>query len=56
MTHIGNGPNFMVKATAGHAKVRTASFFDYLFRYALPTLLPLFALVSLLLSSRWRTF
>ncbi len=56
MTYIGNGPNFMVKSIAEQAKVKTPSFFNYLFRYALPILLPLFFLVSLLFFSRWRLF
>jgi Na+/H+ antiporter NhaD/arsenite permease-like protein len=41
MTYIGNGPNFMVKAIAEHSKVKTPSFFGYLFKYSLPILLPL---------------
>jgi len=56
VTYIGNGPNFMVKSIAEHAKVSTPSFFAYLFKYALPILLPVFALVSLLFFSRWRWF
>ncbi len=47
MTYIGNGPNFMVKAIAQHAKVSTPTFFGYLFRFALPILVPFFFLVSL---------
>jgi Na+/H+ antiporter NhaD/arsenite permease-like protein len=54
MTYIGNGPNFMVKSIAEQARVKTPGFFEYLLRYALPVLLPLFLLVSLLLFSRWR--
>jgi len=56
MTYIGNGPNFMVKAIAEQAKAPTPSFFDYLWRFALPVLLPLFAVISLLFFSRWRVF
>ena len=56
MTYIGNGPNFMVKAIADHARVKTPTFFAYLFKYALPILLPLMALVSILFFSRWRIF
>jgi Na+/H+ antiporter NhaD/arsenite permease-like protein len=56
MTYIGNGPNFMVKSIAERAKVKTPSFFAYLFRYAVPILLPLFGIVSLLFFSRWRVF
>jgi Na+/H+ antiporter NhaD/arsenite permease-like protein len=56
MTYIGNGPNFMVKAIAEHAKVKTPGFFEYLLRYAAPLLLPLFGLIALLFFSRWRIF
>ncbi len=47
MTYIGNGPNFMVKAIAQHAKVSVPTFFGYFFRFALPILVPFFFLVSL---------
>ncbi len=56
MTYIGNGPNFMVKSIAEAAKVKTPSFGDYFFRYALPILVPFFALVALMFFSRWRVF
>ncbi len=56
MTYIGNGPNFMVKAIAEHAKVKTPSFLGYVVRYALPILLPFLALVGILFFSRWRIF
>ena len=56
MTYIGNGPNFMVKSIAEQAKVRTPSFFEYLFKYAVPILLPFFAIVALLFFSKWRVF
>ena len=56
MTYIGNGPNFMIKSIAEQSKVKTPSFFAYLFRYAVPILLPFFLLVSLLFFSRWRVF
>ncbi len=47
-TYIGNGPNFMVKSIADHAKIRTPSFFGFVLRYSIPFLLPLLALVALL--------
>lgn len=56
MTYIGNGPNFMVKSIAEHAKVKTPSFFAYLFKYAVPILLPIMFLIALLFFSRWRIF
>lgn len=46
MTYIGNGPNLMVKSICEHAKVKTPSFFGYIFRYALPILLPVIAFVG----------
>ena len=56
VTYIGNGPNFMVKAIAEQAKVKTPGFFDYIFKYSLPILLPFLAVVSVLFFSRWRWF
>jgi Na+/H+ antiporter NhaD/arsenite permease-like protein len=44
MTYIGNGPNFMVKSIAHDAGVHCPSFFGYLFKYAVPILLPILAL------------
>ncbi len=48
MTYIGNGPNFMVKSIAEQAGVKCPSFFEYIVKYSLPFLLPLFAIVWLL--------
>ena len=45
-TYIGNGPNFMVKSIAESNGVKCPSFFGYVLKYALPILIPLFALVS----------
>jgi Na+/H+ antiporter NhaD/arsenite permease-like protein len=56
MTYIGNGPNFMVKAIAEHARVATPGFLAYVGRYAIPILLPFLALVGLLFFSKWRIF
>jgi Na+/H+ antiporter NhaD/arsenite permease-like protein len=44
-TYIGNGPNFMVKSIAEHTGVDCPSFFGYVFKYSLPVLMPVFALV-----------
>jgi Na+/H+ antiporter NhaD/arsenite permease-like protein len=46
LTYIGNAPNLMVKALCDHAGVRTPSFFGYVFRYSLPVLIPIFAVVG----------
>jgi Na+/H+ antiporter NhaD/arsenite permease-like protein len=48
LTYIGNGPNFMVKAIAEHAKVRTPGFVQYIVKYALPILLPILILTGIL--------
>ncbi|HVS71119.1 MAG TPA: sodium:proton antiporter [Phycisphaerae bacterium] len=45
MTYIGNGPNFMVKSIAAHANAPTPSFFQYLYRFSLPILLPILILI-----------
>ncbi len=47
-TYIGNGPNFMVKSIAEHAKVHTPGFLGYIGRYTLPFMAPLLVLVWLL--------
>jgi Na+/H+ antiporter NhaD/arsenite permease-like protein len=46
VSYIGNGPNFMVKSIAESAGVKCPSFFGYVFKYALPILIPLLAIVS----------
>lgn len=56
MTYIGNGPNFMVKNIAQQLGVETPSFFEYLLRYAVPILLPVFIIIALLFFSPWRIF
>ena len=47
-TYIGNAPNFMVKSIAEEAGVHMPSFFGFLFRWSLPILFPLFALVTVI--------
>lgn len=56
MTYIGNGPNLMVKSIADHARVHTPTFFGYIFRFAIPILLPVLVLISVLFFSPWRVF
>jgi Na+/H+ antiporter NhaD/arsenite permease-like protein len=46
MTYIGNGPNFMVKAIADSAGVKTPGFFGYIFKFSLPVLLPILLLTG----------
>jgi Na+/H+ antiporter NhaD/arsenite permease-like protein len=48
-TYIGNGPNFMVKSIAEQRGLRVPHFFEYVFRYSLPILTPVFLVVWLLL-------
>jgi Na+/H+ antiporter NhaD/arsenite permease-like protein len=45
MTYIGNGPNFMVKSIAEHYGVKCPTFVEYIFKYSLPILMPLFFLI-----------
>jgi len=47
-TYIGNAPNFMVKSIAEESGVPMPSFFGYIFKYALPILIPIFLLVTLI--------
>jgi Na+/H+ antiporter NhaD/arsenite permease-like protein len=47
-TYIGNGPNFMVKSIAEQSGVPCPSFFGYIFKYTLPVLLPVFAIIWLI--------
>jgi len=44
-TYIGNGPNFMVKSIADHQKVHTPTFLGYVFKFALPFMLPMLVIV-----------
>lgn len=53
MSYIGNAPNFMVKAIAEANDVDTPSFGGYLFKYAIPILIPVYAVVWLVFYSGW---
>jgi Na+/H+ antiporter NhaD/arsenite permease-like protein len=44
-TYIGNGPNFMVKSIAEHQRAHAPSFLGYVFRFTLPCLVPVLAVV-----------
>jgi Na+/H+ antiporter NhaD/arsenite permease-like protein len=46
-TYIGNGPNFMVKAIAQQQRVHAPDFLGYVWRFALPFLLPALVVVWL---------
>ncbi len=49
MTYIGNGPNFMVKSIAEHRRLKVPHFFEYIYKYSMPILIPVFVVVWLLL-------
>jgi Na+/H+ antiporter NhaD/arsenite permease-like protein len=48
VTYIGNAPNLLVKMIAEQARVPTPSFIAYIWKFALPILIPVFVLVSIL--------
>jgi Na+/H+ antiporter NhaD/arsenite permease-like protein len=52
LTYIGNAPNLLVKTIAEHTRVPTPSFIGYIWKFALPILLPVFTLLSILFFSR----
>jgi Na+/H+ antiporter NhaD/arsenite permease-like protein len=47
-TYIGNNPNFMIKAIAEQEKIRVPGFLGFIFKFALPFLLPTLVLIWLL--------
>ena len=47
ITYIGNGPNFMVKSISERGGIEMPSFFAYLFKYAIPILIPIYVVVWL---------
>ncbi|NTW69513.1 MAG: citrate transporter, partial [Chlorobiaceae bacterium] len=48
LTYIGNAPNFMVKNIAEQADVEVPDFLEYIYKYSLPILLPIFMLLWVL--------
>jgi Na+/H+ antiporter NhaD/arsenite permease-like protein len=52
LTYVGNAPNLLVKTIAEHARVPTPGFVEYIWKFALPILLPALALVSISFFSR----
>jgi Na+/H+ antiporter NhaD/arsenite permease-like protein len=52
LTYIGNAPNLLVKTIAEHARVPTPSFVSYIWKFAVPILIPIFVLISMLFFSR----
>jgi Na+/H+ antiporter NhaD/arsenite permease-like protein len=51
VTYIGNGPNLMVKSIADHQGIPSPSFLAYLFKWAVPVMLPLLVLLWLIFFS-----
>ena len=51
LTYIGNAPNLLIKAIAEHARVPAPTFLSYIWKFALPILIPIFALISILFFS-----
>lgn len=49
LTYIGNGPNLLVKSIAEHQRLKVPHFFEYIYRYSLPILLPILVATWLLL-------
>ncbi|HEX3720773.1 MAG TPA: sodium:proton antiporter [Verrucomicrobiae bacterium] len=48
LTYVGNGPNLMVKSIADHQKIRSPGFLAYLFKWAVPVMLPLLIIIWLI--------
>ena len=51
LTYIGNAPNLLVKTIVEHAHVPTPSFVGYICKFAIPVLIPVFVLISILFFS-----
>ncbi len=52
LTYIGNAPNLLIKSIAEHARVPTPTFLGYIWKFALPILIPICALISVLFFAR----
>src|ERR1700686_2168765 len=52
LTYIGNGPNLPVNTIAEHARVPTPTFVTYIWKFALPILIPIFVLISIVFLKR----
>ena len=48
MTYIGNGPNFMIKSISESKGINMPGFFQYIYKYSIPILLPFFFILWLL--------
>lgn len=45
MTYIGNAPNFMVKNIAAQSGVNVPDFLEYVYKYSVPVLIPVFGVL-----------
>jgi Na+/H+ antiporter NhaD/arsenite permease-like protein len=52
LTYIGNAPNLLIKSIAEQGRIPMPSFIGYIWKFALPILVPIFGLVSVLFFSR----
>ena len=52
LTYMGNAPNLLVKSIAEYAHVPAPSFVGYIWKFAIPILIPVFLLISILFFSR----
>jgi Na+/H+ antiporter NhaD/arsenite permease-like protein len=48
MTYLGNAPNFMIRNIAAQTEADVPDFFEYIYKYSAPLLLPFFILLWLL--------
>jgi Na+/H+ antiporter NhaD/arsenite permease-like protein len=51
-TYIGNAPNFMVKNIAAQTGADVPGFLEYIYRYSIPVLFPVFGIIWFFLFSR----
>lgn len=52
LTYIGNAPNLLIKSITEYERIPTPSFIGYIWKFALPILIPIFGLVSLVFFHR----
>ncbi|HHE32303.1 MAG TPA: citrate transporter [Chlorobaculum parvum] len=45
MTYLGNAPNFMIKNIAAQTEAEVPNFIEYVYKYSIPILVPIFTLI-----------
>jgi len=45
MTYLGNAPNFMIKNIAAQTEAEVPNFIEYVYKYSIPILVPIFILI-----------